>query len=56
MMLADRCSFSLPLSRSYSPRDRSPRRRSLTPPRGRSYSKSPPYRRGGRDISPYANG
>ncbi|XP_020674380.2 serine/arginine-rich splicing factor RSZ21 isoform X1 [Dendrobium catenatum] len=34
--------------RSYSPRDRSPRRRSLSPRRGRSYSRSPPY--------PYGNG
>lgn len=44
--------------RSYSPRGRrSPRRRSITPPyhRGRSYSRSPPYRRS-RRISPYANG
>ncbi|XP_061371399.1 serine/arginine-rich splicing factor RSZ21 isoform X1 [Gastrolobium bilobum] len=42
--------------RSYSPRGRrSPRRRSITPPRGRSYSRSPPYRRSRRD-SPYANG
>ncbi|KAF8016143.1 hypothetical protein BT93_H1610 [Corymbia citriodora subsp. variegata] len=41
--------------RSYSPRDRSPRRRSITPPRrGRSYSRSPPQRRA-RD-SPFANG
>ncbi|KAJ6837094.1 serine/arginine-rich splicing factor RSZ21A-like [Iris pallida] len=51
--------------RSYSPRDRSPRRRSVSPPpRGRSYSKSPPYKRGreespykrGREESPYNNG
>nr|CAD1827848.1 unnamed protein product [Ananas comosus var. bracteatus] len=41
--------------RSYSPRDRSPRRRSVSPPRGRSYSKSPPYNRD-REESPYANG
>ncbi|XP_054809808.1 serine/arginine-rich splicing factor RSZ21 [Prosopis cineraria] len=43
--------------RSYSPIGRrSPRRRSITPPRrGRSYSRSPPYRRSHRD-SPYANG
>ncbi|XP_028754413.1 serine/arginine-rich splicing factor RSZ21-like [Neltuma alba] len=43
--------------RSYSPYGRrSPRRRSITPPRrGRSYSRSPPYRRSRRD-SPYANG
>ncbi|KAB1204446.1 Serine/arginine-rich splicing factor RSZ22A [Morella rubra] len=47
--------------RSYSPRGgggggggRSPRRRSLTPPRGRSYSRSPAYR--GREEVPYANG
>ncbi|XP_010251308.1 PREDICTED: serine/arginine-rich splicing factor RSZ21A-like [Nelumbo nucifera] len=41
--------------RSYSPRGkRSPRRRSITPRRGRSYSRSPPYRHA-RD-SPYANG
>ncbi|ESW33323.1 hypothetical protein PHAVU_001G060500 [Phaseolus vulgaris] len=36
-----------------SPRGRSPRRRSLSP-RGRSYSRSPPYR--GREEVPYANG
>ncbi|RYR05569.1 hypothetical protein Ahy_B06g085423 [Arachis hypogaea] len=36
-----------------SPRGRSPRRRSLSP-RGRSYSRSPPYR--GREELPYANG
>ncbi|ONK81940.1 uncharacterized protein A4U43_C01F34480 [Asparagus officinalis] len=42
--------------RSYSPRYRSPRRHSLTPPRRRSYSRSPPSRRSRRDISPYANG
>ncbi|KAI3413013.1 uncharacterized protein J3R85_016655 [Psidium guajava] len=42
--------------RSYSPGDRSPRRRSVTPPRrGRSYSRSPPHRRAHRD-SPYSNG
>ncbi|KAH7570268.1 hypothetical protein JRO89_XS05G0079000 [Xanthoceras sorbifolium] len=42
--------------RSYSPRGRrSPRRRSITPRRGRSYSRSPPYRHSRRD-SPYANG
>ncbi|XP_059648995.1 serine/arginine-rich splicing factor RSZ22-like isoform X4 [Cornus florida] len=44
--------------RSYSPRGRRsppPRRRSISPRRGRSYSKSPPYRRSHRD-SPYANG
>ncbi|XP_011013272.1 PREDICTED: serine/arginine-rich splicing factor RSZ21 isoform X3 [Populus euphratica] len=42
--------------RSYSPRGRrSPRRRSLSPRRGRSYSRSPPYRHGRRD-SPYAIG
>ncbi|XP_058005741.1 serine/arginine-rich splicing factor RSZ21A isoform X2 [Hevea brasiliensis] len=42
--------------RSYSPHGRrSPRRRSLSPHRGRSYSRSPPYRHGRRD-SPYANG
>lgn len=41
--------------RSYSPRDRSPRRYSLTPPRRRGYDRSPPYRHS-RDISPYANG
>ncbi|KAK3417159.1 hypothetical protein EUGRSUZ_H02907 [Eucalyptus grandis] len=51
--------------RSYSPRDRSLRRRSITPPRrdrsitpprrDRSYSRSPPQRRASRD-SPYANG
>ncbi|KAJ6812366.1 serine/arginine-rich splicing factor RSZ21A-like [Iris pallida] len=40
-------------SYGYSPRGRSPRRRSLSPyPRGRSYSRSPAYRR----DSPYANG
>ncbi|KAL6501878.1 hypothetical protein OROGR_027011 [Orobanche gracilis] len=39
------------IRRSYSPRDRSPRRRSLSP-RGRSYSRSP-Y--SGRDEVPYAN-
>lgn len=43
------------LNRSYSPRDRSPKRRSVSPPRGRSYSKSPPYNRG-REESPFANG
>ncbi|KAL4320088.1 hypothetical protein GQ457_18G021370 [Hibiscus cannabinus] len=42
--------------RSYSPHGkRSPRRRSVSPRRGRSYSKSPPYRHARRD-SPYANG
>ncbi|CAN6454013.1 unnamed protein product [Victoria cruziana] len=42
--------------RSYSPRGRrSPHRRSTSPRRGRSYSKSPPYYRS-RDDSPYANG
>ncbi|TYI36835.1 hypothetical protein ES332_A03G169000v1 [Gossypium tomentosum] len=42
--------------RSYSPLGgRSPRRRSITPRRGRSYSRSPPYRYSRRD-SPYANG
>lgn len=43
--------------RSYSPRGRRspPRRRSLSPRRGRSYSRSPPYRHSRRD-SPYANG
>ncbi|XVF44035.1 hypothetical protein PTKIN_Ptkin02bG0087900 [Pterospermum kingtungense] len=42
--------------RSYSPRGRrSPRRRSITPRRGRSYSRSPSYRHSRRD-SPYANG
>ncbi|KAG9155514.1 hypothetical protein Leryth_009930 [Lithospermum erythrorhizon] len=44
--------------RSYSPRGRRspPRLRSISPHRGRSYSRSPPpYRRGLRD-SPYANG
>ncbi|KAF8389318.1 hypothetical protein HHK36_026012 [Tetracentron sinense] len=41
--------------RSYSPRARSPRHRSVTPPRGRSHSKSPQYHRG-REESPYANG
>ncbi|BAF10266.1 serine/arginine-rich splicing factor RSZ21 [Oryza sativa Japonica Group] len=38
--------------RSYSPRDRSPRRRSVSPVRGRSYSRSPR----GRGGSPYADG
>ncbi|XP_008793862.1 serine/arginine-rich splicing factor RSZ21A isoform X1 [Phoenix dactylifera] len=39
--------------RSYSPRGRrSPRLRSYSPRRGRSYSRSPPYRK----DSPYANG
>jgi hypothetical protein len=44
-------------NRSYSPRDRSPRRRSVSPApaRGRSYSKSPPHNRG-RDDSPDAKG
>ncbi|KAF8400416.1 hypothetical protein HHK36_013714 [Tetracentron sinense] len=41
--------------RSYSPRGHSSRRRSVTPPRGRSYSRSPQYHRG-RKESPYANG
>ncbi|KAJ4816498.1 hypothetical protein LUZ62_029064 [Rhynchospora pubera] len=41
--------------RSYSPRDRSPRRRSFSPRRGRSASKSPGYDRNGRDASPFAN-
>ncbi|XP_010271961.1 PREDICTED: serine/arginine-rich splicing factor RSZ21A [Nelumbo nucifera] len=42
--------------RSYSPRGRrSPRKRSITPRRGRSYSRSPPYRHA-RHESPYANG
>ncbi|XP_057419837.1 serine/arginine-rich splicing factor RSZ21 [Lotus japonicus] len=43
--------------RSYSPRGRrSPRPRSITPPlRGRSNSRSPPYRHA-RRVSPYANG
>ncbi|PSS13579.1 Serine/arginine-rich splicing factor like [Actinidia chinensis var. chinensis] len=42
--------------RSYSPRGRrSPPRRSITPRRGRNYSKSPPYRRSHHD-SPYGNG
>ncbi|CAN6676092.1 unnamed protein product [Malus baccata var. baccata] len=44
--------------RSYSPRRRRspPRRRSVTPPRrGRSYSRSPPYRPA-RRASPYVNG
>ncbi|MQL85547.1 hypothetical protein Taro_018061 [Colocasia esculenta] len=43
-------------SRSYSPRDRSPKRRSVSP-RRRSYSRSrsPAYKRD-RDESPYANG
>ncbi|KAL4392137.1 hypothetical protein HN873_010096 [Arachis hypogaea] len=43
--------------RSVSPRGRrSPKRRSISPPyRGRSYSRSPPYRHARRD-SPYANG
>ncbi|KAG4921306.1 hypothetical protein JHK85_050912 [Glycine max] len=41
--------------RSYSPRGRrSPRRRSISLPRGRSYSRSPPYRPSRHD-SPYAN-
>ena len=44
---------SLFIFRSYSPRGRSPRRRSLSP-RGRSFSRSPPYR--GREELPYANG
>ncbi|GKV22845.1 hypothetical protein SLEP1_g32666 [Rubroshorea leprosula] len=42
--------------RSYSPRERkSPRHHSISPRRGRSYSRSPPYCRSRRD-SPYANG
>ncbi|KAL2559730.1 Serine/arginine-rich splicing factor RSZ22 [Forsythia ovata] len=42
--------------RSYSPYGRRyPRKRSLSPRRGRSYSRSPVYSRGRRD-SPYANG
>ncbi|XP_060214322.1 serine/arginine-rich splicing factor RSZ21A isoform X2 [Lycium barbarum] len=41
--------------RSYSPRGKSPRGRSLSPRRGCSYSRSPPYRRG-RYESPYAKG
>ncbi|KAL4639144.1 hypothetical protein ACB092_03G196700 [Castanea dentata] len=42
--------------RSYSPRGRrSPRRHSISPPRRRSYSRSPAYRRARQD-SPYANG
>ncbi|XP_031488221.1 serine/arginine-rich splicing factor RSZ21A-like isoform X1 [Nymphaea colorata] len=45
--------------RSYSPRGRrsprSPRRRSISPRRGRSYSRSPVHRRS-RHESPYANG
>lgn len=42
--------------RSYSPRGRrSPRRHSISPIRGRSYSRSPPYRHARRE-SPYANG
>ncbi|PON59295.1 Splicing factor-like protein [Parasponia andersonii] len=42
--------------RSLSPRRRSPRRRSISPiARGRSYSRSPPYRHA-RRVSPYANG
>ncbi|XP_019163920.1 PREDICTED: serine/arginine-rich splicing factor RSZ21A [Ipomoea nil] len=42
--------------RSYSPLGkRSPPRRNLSPRRGRSYSRSPPYRRGHRD-SPNGNG
>ncbi|XP_010278048.1 PREDICTED: serine/arginine-rich splicing factor RSZ22-like [Nelumbo nucifera] len=41
--------------RSYSPRGRSPRRRSVSPPRGRSRSRSPQHQRG-REESPYANG
>lgn len=43
-------------ARSYSPHARkSPRRRSVSPRRGRSYSRSPPYRRA-RNDSPFANG
>lgn len=41
--------------RSHSPRGRSPRRRSISPRRGRSYSRSPPHRHAPHD-SPYANG
>nr|KJB15225.1 hypothetical protein B456_002G165700 [Gossypium raimondii]KJB15226.1 hypothetical protein B456_002G165700 [Gossypium raimondii] len=42
--------------RSYSPHGRrSPQRHSISPCRGRSYSRSPPYRHSRRD-SPYANG
>lgn len=42
--------------RGYSPRGRrSPRRRSISPPRRCSYSRSPAYRRARQD-SPYANG
>ncbi|XXG73323.1 hypothetical protein AAC387_Pa07g2263 [Persea americana] len=41
--------------RSYSPRGRSPRRRSVSPRRGRSYSRSPPHRHAPHE-SPYANG
>ncbi|KAK8522483.1 hypothetical protein V6N12_056191 [Hibiscus sabdariffa] len=42
--------------RSYSPHGkRSPRHRSISPRRGRSISRSPPYRHARRD-SPYANG
>ncbi|RDY12240.1 Serine/arginine-rich splicing factor RSZ21A [Mucuna pruriens] len=42
--------------RSFSPPGRrSPRRRSISPHRGHSYSRSPPYRHSHRD-SPYANG
>ncbi|XP_057485400.1 serine/arginine-rich splicing factor RSZ21-like isoform X1 [Actinidia eriantha] len=41
--------------RSYSPRGRrSPLRRSITPRRGRNYSRSPPYR-GSHHDSPYGN-
>ncbi|KAL7590259.1 hypothetical protein Lser_V15G41273 [Lactuca serriola] len=45
--------------RSYSPRGRRspPPRYSISPRRGRSYSRSPPpYRRSRRDDSPYGNG
>ncbi|KAM3358725.1 serine/arginine-rich splicing factor RSZ21A [Capsicum galapagoense] len=41
--------------RSYNPRGKSPRGRSLSPCRGRSFSRSPPYHRG-RYESPYAKG
>ena len=54
------CDFSIKQNlccdRSFSPRRRSPRRRSISPiARGRSYSRSPPYRHA-RRVSPYANG
>lgn len=41
--------------RSYSPAARSPRRRSVSPARGRSYSRSPHHNRT-REESPYDNG